>query len=40
MEKRELKLRIENTGCLFGISKSGRHTAVSCGNAPCINLRQ
>jgi len=36
----KLKLRIENTGCYFGIQNSENHTSVSCANRACISLKQ
>ena len=36
----KLKLRIENTGCYFGIQNSGNHTSVSCATRACLSLKQ
>ena len=40
MGKRELKLRIENTGCLFGIQNDGNHDKVECDNRACMDIGQ
>ena len=36
----KLELSVENTGCFFGISKSRKHTKVTCDNGFCIDLGQ
>ena len=36
----KIRIDLENTGCFFGISKSGQHMNVLCSNAPCVDLGQ